>query len=84
MARSIKVNDIPNAIYDRLCAQAAADGVSVSELVRKELIEQVPEQHQLELGEWLAWLDATAPDDAVSLPRGAAAAALHAARAERF
>lgn len=58
--------------------------MTLSELVRQELIEQAPEQEQLEFSEWLDWLDRVGADESISLPPGTVAAALHEGRAERF
>jgi plasmid stability protein len=81
MARSITLTEIPEVVYERLQERAAQFGVSVSELVREELIERTPTEKQMSMREWLAWLDTLEPID---VPPGAVVEALHAGRAERY
>jgi hypothetical protein len=79
-ARTITLTDIPDAVYERLEEYAKADGITLPELVRRELLEMVPSEQQRNLGEWLDWLDTLEP---IRVRPGAVVEALHAARAER-
>jgi hypothetical protein len=80
MARTITLTEIPDLVYQRLHERADRDGVTISELVRQELIERTPLEKQMEMDEWLDWLDTLEPID---IPPGAVVEALHAGRAER-
>jgi hypothetical protein len=79
--RTITLTDIPDAVYERLREDAEDYGLSIAELVRRDLIDRTPTGKRLswdELSELIAQdepLDLT-PDDIVE--------ALHAGRAERY
>jgi hypothetical protein len=79
--RTITLTDIPEAVYERLRKDAEDYGLSIAELVRRDLIERTPTEKIRSLREWFAWLDTLEPID---VPPGAVVEALHAGRAERY
>lgn len=80
MSRSIRIDDIPDAAYDGLQAWAEQDGVSVAELVRREVLEWAPKEGQLDFPEWIEWLNATTEPLEVPVSRRDILDALHASR----
>jgi hypothetical protein len=82
MPRSITIRNIPDFAYDGLKEWADQDGVSLSELVRKAVLEWAPKEGQLNLREWIEWLDTQEPLD-LDISPSDIVEALHAGRAER-
>lgn len=79
MSRSIEINDIPDAAYEGLQEWAEQDGVSVSELVRRHVLEWAPKEGQLGFHEWIEWLSTQEPLE-VPVSRRDILDALHAGR----
>lgn len=80
MARTITVSDIPDAVWERLQEYAEDDGISISELVRRDLIARTPTEKRLSWDELFALV---AQDEPLDLTPADVVEALHAGRAER-